>query len=527
MRLKMQMKKILLLLGAVSAGVLPVAAEVVPLSVPQLKTGPESTYRNGVFTVTLPRVPHTVNETRGVSVELDPVKFRGKSIMVQAEMRCRGIGSDLSQRHVGGKILWFYRNAGGARIFSSTPLLGDEEQWKTVSVFCEFPANIQSAGLVFGIQQGWGTLEFRNPRYEVVRNDADAEMLPEGFRCEFSPALRKQSARRGVMSPPPRRIRAEDIQELGRWNVNLLRYQIVDGIRDLKDLEEYERWMDGCFDKLEALLPVLKSCGIQVIVDMHTPPGGRYRNHGLLGTAGEEAARLYGNDARFLMMDDAKYRDAFLKTWKRIATRFRGCPVIYGYDLVNEPDQRGTVKFSYRQLQLNAARAIREIDPEVPIIVESNYWCSPDAFGSLTPLPLKNIIYQVHMYSPGEYTHQGVGDSNYAKNYPASARKYPDGGWNREQLRKILQPVRAFQQKYGAKILVGEFSVTRWAPGGAEYLQDCISLFEEYGWDWCYHAFREWHGWSVEHSDDPRNLSPVPHTFRKQVLLDAFKKNRL
>ena len=114
-----------------------------------------------------------------------------------------------------------------------------------------------------------------------------------------------------------------------------------------------------------------------------------------------------------------------------------------------------------------------------------------------------------------------------SKNYPASARKYPDGGWNREQLRKILQPVRAFQQKYGAKILVGEFSVTRWAPGGAEYLQDCISLFEEYGWDWCYHAFREWHGWSVEHSDDPRNLSPVPHTFRKQVLLDAFKKNRL
>ena len=105
MRLKMQMKKILLLLGAVSAGVLPVAAEVVPLSVSQLKTGPESTYRNGVFTVTLPRVPHTVNETRGVSVELDPVKFRGKSIMVQAEMRCRGIGSDLSQRHVGGKIL--------------------------------------------------------------------------------------------------------------------------------------------------------------------------------------------------------------------------------------------------------------------------------------------------------------------------------------------------------------------------------------------------------------------------------------
>ena len=69
--------------------------------------------------------------------------------------------------------------------------------------------------------------------------------------------------------------------------------------------------------------------------------------------------------------------------------------------------------------------------------------------------------------------------------------------------------------------------VLPFAQSKAEYLKDCISLFEEYGWDWCYHAFREWDGWSVEHSDDPRNSSPVPHTLRKQVLLDAFKKNRL
>ena len=193
--------------------------------------------------------------------------------------------------------------------------------------------------------------------------------------------------------------------------------------------------MDGCLDKLEALLPVLKAGGIQVIVDMHTPPGGRYRNHGLLGTAGEEAARLYGNDARFLMMDDAKYRDAFLKTWKRIATRFRSCPVIYGYDLVNEPDQRGAVKFSYRQLQLDAARAIREIDPEVPIIVESNYWCSPDAFGSLTPLPLKNIIYQVHMYHPGQFTHQLVGN-NFGEQGTVRLVRYP-GQMGGEQV-KVL-----------------------------------------------------------------------------------------
>ena len=51
-------------------------------------------------------------------------------------------------------------------------------------------------------------------------------------------------------------------------------------------------------------------------------------------------------------------------------------------------------------------------------------------------------------------------------------------------------------------------------------------LFEEYGWDWAYHAFREWQGWSVEHSDDPGNMAPVEMTARKQAILDGFKRNQ-
>lgn len=46
--------------------------------------------------------------------------------------------------------------------------------------------------------------------------------------------------------------------------------------------------------------------------------------------------------------------------------------------------------------------------------------------------------------------------------------------------------------------------------GADRYLADVIDLFEEYGWDWSYHAFREWAGWSVEHTwTDPKG-TPVP-----------------
>ena len=81
--------------------------------------------------------------------------------------------------------------------------------------------------------------------------------------------------------------------------------------------------------------------------------------------------------------------------------------------------------------------------------------------------------------------------------------------------------------KTGAKIFVGEFGCVRWAPGADELLRDMISLFEEYGWTWCFHAFRESDVWSVEHNEDPMDRErKTGITKRKRVLLDAFQKNR-
>ncbi len=193
-------------------------------------------------------------------------------------------------------------------------------------------------------------------------------------------------------------------------------------------------------------MPVLREQDIRVIIDMHFPPGGRYSRGGVLGTAGAEAADAFGNKARFLMMEEPEYRQAFLDTWKRIAARYKDNPVIYGYDLVNEPDQRGPAKFDYWTLQFDAAKAIRAIDPETPVIVESNNWCSPLSYDEFSPMPLKNIIYQIHMYHPGPYTHQGVGDKSYIAEYP---RRVLPLTTSKEDLRRTLQPAIDFQNICG------------------------------------------------------------------------------
>ena len=65
-----------------------------------------------------------------------------------------------------------------------------------------------------------------------------------------------------------------------------------------------------------------------------TPPGGKW---------GERE----GQPFEMNMFSDDRFADAFVETWRRIATRFRGNSSLYGYDLVNEPTQRGPVKHNY------------------------------------------------------------------------------------------------------------------------------------------------------------------------------------
>jgi hypothetical protein len=97
------------------------------------------------------------------------------------------------------------------------------------------------------------------------------------------------------------------------------------------------------------------------------------------------------------------------------------------------------------------------------------------------------------------------------------------------RLREEVLPAIEFQKAFNVQVYVGEFSVIRWAPGdsGYHYLRDVVELFEEYGWDWSYHAFREWDGWSVEHGPDRNDHRPTKTpTRRMELLLSWLAKNQ-
>ena len=202
--------------------------------------------------------------------------------------------------------------------------------------------------------------------------------------------------------------------------------------------------------------------------------------------------------------------------WGRVAARFKGNPVIAGYDLLNEPvmprDRNqpptpvnapinagwaATVQDQsadpWRDLAVKIIQTIRAEDADRVIIFEPSPWALPKGFSQLTPLPFSRVVYSFHFYEPHALTHQGMYEHRVAL-------KYPTEELSRSSLSNAMEPVRAFSRKYSVPIFVGEFSIVRWAPGdsAAQYLKDAIELFEAEGWNWAYHSFREYEGWDAE-----------------------------
>ena len=148
----------------------------------------------------------------------------------------------------------------------------------------------------------------------------------------------------------------------------------------------------------------------------------------------------------------------------------------------------------------------------------------PKGLLRFVPVNVRNVVYSIHFHSPGSFTHQGI------YHYPAGT-VYPgtiEGEtWDAARLRKELQPAIDFQNRYNVNILVGEFGVARWAlEGSAErWLGDVLTVFEENGWDWCYHAFREADCWDAEMGPDPANKRRLPSTPRMELLKICFVRN--
>jgi hypothetical protein len=442
---------------------------------------------------------------------LDIEKVRGCKIVVTCWVKAENVVKQ-KKRNMAVKVMLHSKSTKGPNWREQYNINGTFD-WSRKAVTMDVPDCGTDVWLYFGLQGTTGKAWFDDVEVRVVRPLTLSDYkAPEGLPYKGHNLGRL----RGAMSPSNPTV--EDVNVLaGQWGANVMRYQMgigwykrEKGIANdqVVDLAGYDEWLDFELAELDKLLPICRKYGMLVVVDMHSAPGG----HG----------RIFA---------EKRYQDKFVECWERIARRYKGETSIWGYDFFNEPsdstwDPAVEGLLDWQGLVQRVATAVRKIDQDVTFIVECADGANSVGFLSFLPIRDPKTVYSVHMYYPHTFTHQGVGDRPVGFVYPG---EISGKHWDKAELKHALQPVIDFQKKYNVHIYVGEFSAIRWAPDHSayRYMRDCIDVFEEQGWDWTYHAFREWNGWSVEYTADRKGgkQAETP-TDREKLVRGWFAKNR-
>lgn len=439
-----------------------------------------------------------------MTLKLDPAVVAGRSLAVEAMMKGQNI-SKPDKAYLGPKLMIHLKNPYGESWLDQTKKYGSYD-WEKLSVFVRVPHDAELVELCLGLQGSTGELLIDELKVTLLptvalRRTTDAQ---QEKKLQTSPRLR------GVMSG--RRMEENDIKELAQnWHANLIRYQITNYSKvDTVGREKYIAWLKSELDKMDKVVELCRKYNIKILIDLHSGPSM---------TQGE----LLSN----ILSWTHESQDTLTEVWQLMAARYKDEPVIWGYDILNEPREDNYVytpdgPLDWNRLAERVVAAIRRIDPDKPVIVEPAQWGSPAGLQVFQPLAFDNIIYSVHFYAPSIFTHQGIHGRQDGISYPGMIA---GKNWDKEELRKRLKPALDFQRKYNVPIYIGEFSVVRWADGAAQWLDEVIDIFEEYGWDWTYHAFREFHGWSVEYSSDRNVKGETGDSDRKKILLKYMQRN--
>lgn len=312
-------------------------------------------------------------------------------------------------------------------------------------------------------------------------------------------------------------ISEQDVADFAKLGGNLLRIGFVKQPL-MKKSPPYD-FDEEAFAKLDQLLVWCEHYNIKVVIDPHTTPG-----------TGKSTSTI----ADDLLWKDLRFHDLLDRLWDRIASRYRSRNnVIVGYDLLNEPAATrlpfGEGAADYNQLVRRLIKTIRHQDANTPIIIEPSIGRSAmgmfvDRFEGLQyldPPPDPKVVYSPHMYLPHDFTHQGIQGRRSEITYPGRIGvQY----WDKEMLRKAMAPAVQWQRIHNVPIYIGEFSATRTSgSSGENYLRDVVAIFEENGWSWTYHAWREAPIWDAEiESDDSQGRVRNADAPRIQLLREAF-----
>jgi len=250
--------------------------------------------------------------------------------------------------------------------------------------------------------------------------------------------------------------------------------------------------------------------------------------------------------------EDQEAQDAWVEMWRYTAKRYRDNPIVVGYDLMCEPNSAGILLeiwepesfypeyagtlYDWNQLYPRITAAIREVDPDTPILVAAMGWSAVRWLPYLEPTGDPRTVYMVHQYEPqDQYTHQEPpAENTYPGEFDLDWDGVPDP-FNRQWLDEYLSYIDAFQHDHGVPVAVNEFGVMRWVPDGAAFMDDEMDLFEQRGMNYALWSWDpSWEPWTEQvdafnfrHGPDPDHHADVASSDLIDVIVKYWERNTI
>ncbi len=231
------------------------------------------------------------------------------------------------------------------------------------------------------------------------------------------------------------------------------------------------KYSEKGFRYLDNVMSWAKYNKLGVILDLHAACGSQ--NH-------DWHSDSTGKALLWLQPD---FRKRTYALWSAIAARYKDCPSLIGYDVLNEPVIDKSKVGMINDLYIGIIKAIRAHDKEHTIFLEGNIWAQQIDF--LSKLISENVTISIHTYCPLNFTFNFVP----CLNFPG---KIEGDLWNQQKLFRYLEPYRKFAEKYDVRLLVGEFGIN-WRGGHfgeLKWLDGILKSFDKFGFDYTYWTYK-------------------------------------
>jgi endoglucanase len=316
--------------------------------------------------------------------------------------------------------------------------------------------------------------------------------------------------------------------------------------------DSYQGIVDADFQSLIRELDMAERYDIKVVLVMFSLPGARYSQF----NNDQDDGRLWRAES---------YQSQAIAFWRDLAYRLRNHPAVVAYNPLNEPHpdreygyELGDEGFDawYRSIRGTVAdlnlfnrrivEAIREVDPDTPIMLDGWFYTHAKGFPYLEPVDDDRVLYAFHNPGAWQMCHSGPNQGRYS--YPDRVPSYWNGlgeRWDRDRLAQEFVDVERWIETHDVpmnRIIASEFLYERWIPGAQQYMSDLISLYNERGWHWAFYAFRPDGGWTgldyemgteeqmppgywsaIERGEDPETLKRRTDSPLWQVIVREFE----